>query len=83
MLSIKSKFSINLAPIANHDRLSEFASSFASIESASSFASHIHELHEEINNKVVQNNANHEMLADDRNKLKTFNVGDVIVRLGY
>jgi len=37
----------------------------------------VHELHEKINNKVAQNNANYKLRADVRNKLKTFNVGDV------
>jgi len=53
----------------------------ASTESASSFSSHMHELQEKINDKVAQNNVNHEMRADDRNKLKTFNIGDVVKQL--
>ena len=53
MLSAKSKFFIDIVPIANHDRSSEFASSFASIESASSFTSHVHKSHKEINDKVA------------------------------
>jgi len=76
MLSTKSKFSISLVPIANPDRSSEFASSFPSNKFVS-FASHVPESHEEINEKIEQNNDNHEMRADDRNILKTFNVGDV------
>jgi len=77
MLSTKSKFSIDFVAIANHDRSSEFALSFASTESASSFASHVHETHEKISNKVAQNNVNHEILADPKNILKTFYIGDV------
>ena len=46
MLSTKSKFSIDLVPIANHDTSSEFISSFASTESASSFTSHLYKSHE-------------------------------------
>jgi len=34
---------------------------------------HVGESHENIGDKVAQNN--HEMRADDRNRLKTFNVG--------
>jgi len=72
MLNTKLIFSIDLVPIASHDKSSEFASSFVSTESASSFASHVHESHEEINNKVAQNIVNYEMRVDDRHKLKDF-----------
>ena len=37
----------------------------------------MHELHEEISNKVAQNNANYTLRTDVWNKLKTFNNGDV------
>jgi len=77
MLSTKLKFSIDFVLISNHDRSSEFALSFASTESVSSFVSYAHESHKEISDKLAQNNANHELWADDRNLLKTFNVDDV------
>ena len=37
----------------------------------------MHESHEEISDRVAENNANHEMRANDRNRLKTFNDDDV------
>ena len=37
----------------------------------------MHELHEEISDKVAQNNVNYMLQTDVRNILKTFNVGDV------
>ena len=48
---------------------------------ASSLASHMHTLHDEISDKIAQNNANHGIRADDRNILNIFNVGDVIQKL--
>ena len=33
--------------------------------------------HDEISNKFAQNNTNHGIRADDRNRLNNFNVGDV------
>ena len=59
--------------MVDHYRIFEFASSFAS---------HMHELHKEINDKIAQNNANYKLRADVRKRLKLFNVGDfVIVRI--
>ena len=63
---------IDLISITDHYKVSESASSFAS-----SVASHVHELHKEISDKIALNNSNYELRADIRNKLKTFNVGDV------
>ena len=81
MLHTKSKFYIDLVSIANYDRSNKFTSSFGSTESTSLFASLVHELYKKISDKVAKNNANHEMQADDRNKLKTFNVGDIVKQL--
>jgi len=43
---------INLSPISDHIR---------ALDSASSFASHVHDLHKEIMDKIVQSNANYEL----------------------
>ena len=59
-------------PIANHYRVSEFASSVAS---------HMHELYKKISDKVDQNNANYKLQADVGNRLKFFNVGNVVKKL--
>ena len=53
----------------------------ASTEYVSSFTSHVHESHEVISDKLAQNNANHEMRVDDTNRLKTFNVGNIVKQL--
>ena len=66
----------NLILIVDHYKISEFAFSFAS-----SFASHAHELHKKISDKIARNNANYELRADVRKRLKTFNVGDVVKKL--
>ena len=41
----------------------------------------MHESHEKISNIVARNNGNHEMQADHRNILKTFNIGDIVKQL--
>jgi len=41
----------------------------------------VHELHQKINDKIAQNNVNYELQTDARNKLKTFNVGEIVKRL--
>ena len=66
MLNSKSKFSIDLIPIADQYQV---------IESASSFASHVHEQPTEISDKIAQNNANQGIRADDKNRLNTINIG--------
>ena len=43
---------INLSPISDHIR---------ALDSASSFASHVHDLQKEIMDKIVQSNANYEL----------------------
>jgi len=51
-------------------------------DSASLFASHVHDLHKEVMNKLAQSNANYKLRADVRKRLKTFNIGDyVMVRI--
>ena len=62
----------DLIPIADRYKIFESASSFASF-----VASHVHELHEKISDKVAQNNANYTIRTYVRNILKTFYVGDV------
>jgi len=44
-------------------------------ESAASFASHIHDLHKEITNKIQKSNANYKAYADLHKKTHGFNVG--------
>ena len=64
---------IDLIPVADHYRASE---------SALSFASHIHELHKEINNKINESNADYKLRADVKKRFKVFNVDDyVMVRI--
>jgi len=72
MLGTKSKFFRELIPIVDQYKLIKSASPVAS-----SFASHVHTSHDELSYKIAQNNVNHEIQTDDRNKLKTFNVGEV------
>jgi len=48
---------IDLIPIANRYRASLFASTFAS---------HMHELHKEISDRIAQRNANYKLRADVR-----------------
>jgi len=47
--------------------------------SASSFASHVHDLHKKVMDKIVQSNTNYKLRADIRKRLKTFNVGDYVM----
>jgi len=41
----------------------------------------VHEQSTEISDKIARNNANHGIRADDRNRLNTFNVGDIVPKL--
>ena len=50
-------------------------------ESASSFVSHLHELHTKINDMITQNNVNCKLRADVRKKLRTFNVGGGVKKI--
>jgi hypothetical protein len=69
----KPRQPIDLIPMSHYHRLSE---------SASAFASHIHDLHKEISNRIAQNNTNYKIRADLRRRFKEFNVGDfVMVRI--
>jgi len=56
----------------NHFRVSD---------SASTFASHIRALHEEIREKIMKNNTNYEAFADLHRRLRTFNEGDYVIRI--
>ena len=44
-------------------------------DSASTFASHLHALHEEIREKIMKNNADYKAYADVHRRLRVFNVG--------
>ena len=57
---------IDPIPIAEHYKASE-----------SKFASHAHELHKGIIDKVAHDNANYKLRTDIGKWLKTFNIGDV------
>ena len=48
-------------------------------ESASTFASHMHELHKEISDRIIQNNTNCKLRDNVKKRLKTFNVGDFVM----
>ncbi|XP_072962671.1 uncharacterized protein [Typha angustifolia] len=50
-------------------------------ESASTFASHIHDLHKEISNRIAQNNTNYKIRVNLRRRFKEFNVGDFVMVL--
>jgi len=63
---------VNIILIADHYKVSEFISSFAS---------HVHELHIEVSDRIAQNNANYKLWADISKRFKNFNVGDVIKEL--
>ena len=72
MLVTKSKVSTDLISIADQCQVSE---------SVSSFVSHMHKQLTEISDKIAQNNVNHGIRADDRNRLNIFNVGDFVQKL--
>jgi len=48
-------------------------------EPASSFATHMHELHKVISDKIKQSNFDYKLRADVRRKYKTFNIGDLVM----
>jgi len=50
-------------------------------DSASSFGSHVHDLHKEVMDKIVQSNANYKLRANVRKRLKISNVGDYVMVL--
>jgi len=58
---------IDLIPMSDHIRASA---------SASSFASHVHELYKKVMDTIVQSNANYKLRADIRKRLKIFLVGE-------
>ena len=66
----KPRQSVDLILMAHHhSRVSN---------SASTFASHIRALYEEIREKIMKNNANYKASADLHRRLRTFNVGDYV-----
>ena len=66
MLGTKLKFFTYFILIADQYKVIESA-----LPVASSFASHVHTPHDEISDKIAQNNASNEMQTDDRNILNT------------
>ena len=66
----RPKQPIDLIPMVDHYRVSE---------SASSFATHMHELHKVISDKIKQSNFNYKLRADVRRKFKTFDIGDLVM----
>ena len=64
---------IDLIPIADYYRVTEFASTFAS---------HVHELYKEISDWIAQSNTNYKLRSDVRKRLILFNVSVfVMVRI--
>ena len=64
---------IDLIPMVDQYRVSE---------SASSFATHMHELHKVISDKIKQSNFDYKLRADVWRKFKTFDIGDhMMVRI--
>ena len=61
---------IDLISMTHHPRISEFASVFAS---------HVHDLHKEINNKVQKNNAHYKFNVDLQRMHLEFNEGDFVM----
>jgi len=57
----KPRQPIDLIPISDH---------IITSDSASSFASHVHDLHKEVMDRIVQSNANYKLRADVRKRLK-------------
>ena len=66
----KSKQPIDLIPMSQYARISK---------SASAFASHLHDLHNEISNKINQSNAVYKVRVDLHRKVKRFEVGDYVM----
>jgi len=63
---------VDLIPMEDHYRVSEYASSFVT---------HMYDLHKEISNKTEESNIDYKLRADVRKKFKTFNVGDIVMVL--
>jgi len=75
---------IYLIPMVDRYRVFIIIKFFESASSfASSFASHVHKLHKEINDKMAKNNANYKLWIDIRKRFKTFNVGNDLHGLYY
>ena len=63
VIGFKSRQPIDLIPMAHHSRVSD---------SASTFASHIRALHEEIREKIMKNNTDYKASADLHRPIKNF-----------
>jgi len=70
MYGFTSRQPIDLIPMVDHYRVSA---------SASSFATHMHELHKVISDKIKQSNFDYKLRADVRRKFKTFNIGHLVM----
>ena len=66
----RPKQPVDLIPMSGHIRAST---------SASSFASHVHDLHKKVMDKIAQSNTNYKLQAYVRKRLKTFSVGDHVM----
>jgi len=66
----RPKQPIDFILMVDHYRVSEFASSFAT---------HTHELHKVISDKIKQSNLDYKLKADVRKKFKTFNVSNLVM----
>jgi len=66
----KPRKPIDLVPIAQHPKVSE---------SASAFASHIHDLHKEISKKIQESNAQYKSYADLHRRHLEFKEGDYVM----
>ena len=66
----KPRQSIDLIPMSQYVKTSE---------SASAFASHLHDLHREISNKINHNNATYKVRVNLHRKVKMFEVGDYVM----
>ena len=61
---------VDLIPMVDHYKVSG---------TAFSFATHMHVLHKEINDKIEQSNLDYKLRADVRKGFKTFNIGDFVM----
>ena len=66
----KPRKPIDFVPMTQHPKVSE---------SASAFASHIHDLHKEISKKIQESNAKYKSYADLHRRHLEFNEGDCVM----
>ena len=74
MYGFKPRQPIDLIPMSQYAR---------TLESASAFASYLHDLHKKINNKINQSNATFKVRANLHQKVKRFKVGDYMIAQIY